>query len=171
MPKHTICHGQLSWTGRTKKEASAARDATLEKLLTHEGFVSCVLFCPVAAGEAQGTRGVVLVRRSLSTEPSWWYEFMRPAKEAGFDVSPGSSFVGGSSGSWATRFECVTHLRRHLAQMAYDLGLESEVWLMTGDTEGLLAHHSWMAWQQRYAAARAEGKSDDESWHIASRGV
>jgi hypothetical protein len=132
MPKRTISHGELSWTRRSKKEASAARDATLDALLTHEGFAPLVLFCPVKRDEAPGTRG-----------------------------------------SWDTREECVKHARRHLAQSAYDLDgvdAESELWIASRDDEGLSEHRRWVAWQQRYAAARAAGSSDDESWHIASRG-
>jgi len=173
MPKRTISHGELSWTRRSKKEASAARDATLDALLTHEGFAPLVLFCPVKRDEAPGTRGVVLVRRSLSETPSWWYEFVRPLEPTVPMAQPGMSVVGGSCGSWDTREECVKHARRHLAQSAYDLDgvdAESELWIASRDDEGLSEHRRWVAWQQRYAAARAAGSSDDESWHIASRG-
>lgn len=151
--------GDRTWSGRTKAEVQAKAEADLDALLCWSNFTSFVLFSP-EPGEA------VLIR--MTPEGNWGYEFIRPSLAT--ESCPGDSQASGGTFGLASRREAVIRCRRNLAQLAYDKGLSNhEAWIYPGDKQGLSDHRTWVAWQDRYAEAKQDGKSDEDARALADK--
>ena len=153
-PKHSISVGCRTWNGDSAREVRDRMLSELGDMLNWHNFTPAVLFLP--------DEGVVVC--SMNPEGTWYYEFIRPETGHG-DYPPGCPHSGGSCGAYKSREDCVLHARRHLAQMAYDSSgkVESCRWIDPYDPEGLSQHITWCDWQDRFAAARRAGMTDEQA--------
>jgi hypothetical protein len=151
MPKVTIELGHLSWTGRTKREAEAARDDHLSALFGYAGSaVPQLLFV--------GQYVAVLFRQD---ELCWAYQIYE-------NGTPWSIHSGSE-----TRREADFACRRHLAQSVFQMGVTAP--RVTGlevihpeDDRGRREHESWIRWQSAFAVAKGSGLSDEEARAVAN---
>lgn len=126
----TITHGDFTWTGRNLTEARELRDAQLDRFLRQENFEPTVV--------QHGTHALVVFPQSPT---DWAYTIN------------GRAYCGGH----ASRAQAERRGRFHLAQMIFDVGDSTSMGFdVIKDEEDRKDHLRWVAFQQRYAALRAE---------------
>ncbi len=103
---------------------------------------------------------VVLVWRDTE---AWCYALVDPA-------DPRDEGAPCRHSGHATAREAEDRARRHAAQWVCDRLPEHGVeCLSPDDEEGRRFHHAWLAWQERYATAKAAGKDDAAAREEANR--
>ncbi len=82
-------------------------------------------------------------------------------------IDGGPCCARGGITDYSTWTEALRRTGRHLAQLAWAAGEPWESFIAPGDVEGLESTRRWVAWQERYKAAREGGADERRAREIA----
>lgn len=145
---YSIKIGKMEWTAPSRREAEAARDADLLRLLGDYGNTTpTVIFGGLWVGVI----------------------FVQPDGYFGYSIYESGRPGGLTVGTWSRR-EAERNCRRHMAQRAYVPGHETGLAMLApDDREGEKEHRRWLMFQDTYARAVADGHTETEARELALR--
>lgn len=153
--KWVLTLGRMAWEGKTKAEVRELADAELGELLENRlGEPPEVLRVPGLGG-----RIIVLFHGLNGIIHQWYARCEDPSRMR----AEGSSSMGETS-----MISAILAKRRDLAQLAYGEGNYNPAeWLAPGDSAGHAELAAYIRWQETYATAKKEGKTDTEARALA----
>lgn len=150
--KYFATRGHLTAEGATKAEAKAKLEAMID------------FACRNDTPKIEGRFGLIIV--VAATANGWTHTIVDPA-----DMHHGKERHCNCMYGQGEFTDALNSARNHAAQWAWNTNVADDAAFvaMAGLTEPKARElASWIAWQRRYAAAKANGATDNDAWNAAS---